>query len=51
MTEQACGRIDRMNTEFVDLYYYQFISKAPIDMAIRKALLNKKNFNERSFVH
>lgn len=49
MTEQACGRIDRMNTQFIDLYYYQFRSKAPIDLAIRAALSKKKNFNERSF--
>ena len=49
MTEQACGRIDRMNTKFIDLYYYQFRSKSPIDLAIRAALSRKKNFNEKSF--
>ena len=50
MTEQAAGRIDRMNTKFVDLYYYMFRSKAPIDLAIARALSKKKNFNESSFL-
>ena len=50
MTEQAAGRIDRMNTEFVDLYYYILKSKSPIDLAIARALSKKKNFNEKSFL-
>lgn len=49
MTEQAMGRIDRRNTEFTDLYYYDFKTYAPIDMAIARALKRKKNFNESSF--
>lgn len=46
---QAQGRIDRLNTPFTDLYYYHIRSRAPIDMAIRRALVNKKDFNERSY--
>lgn len=43
--EQAHGRTDRMNTPFVDLYYYTFKSKAGIDQAIWKSLKAKKSFN------
>ena len=47
--EQASGRIDRMNTPFEMLYYYHFISHSPIDLAIRKALIQKQTFNESRF--
>lgn len=46
---QAAGRIDRLNTPFSDLYYYHLKTKAPIDMAITRALKQKKNFNEKDF--
>ena len=48
--EQATGRIDRLNTPFRDLYYYHLKSRSGIDLAISKALKEKKQFNERKFV-
>lgn len=48
--EQSRGRIDRMNTPFYDLYYYELVSKAPIDKAIKKAILSKRLFNENNFL-
>ena len=47
---QAAGRIDRLNTPFKDLYYYHLKSRSGIDLAISKALKEKKQFNERKFV-
>jgi hypothetical protein len=49
INEQAKGRIDRMNTPFIDLYYYIFRSNSSIDHAISKAITTKKNFNERAY--
>lgn len=46
---QACGRIDRMNTPFTDLYYYHLRARSGIDLGIFKALKEKKNFNEGKF--
>ena len=43
---QAAGRIDRRNTPYRDLYYFHLKSKAPIDLAIGRALKDKKQFNE-----
>ena len=50
MTTQAAGRIDRLNTPFKDLYYYHLKSRSGIDLAISKALSQKKKFNEGKFV-
>lgn len=47
--EQAMGRIDRMNTPFEHLYYYNFLSTSQIDQAIKKALRQKRQFNESRF--
>lgn len=47
---QACGRIDRLNTPFRDLYYYHLKSNASIDLSISRAIKNKKRFNEGAFV-
>lgn len=49
MMTQAAGRIDRMNTPYKDLYYYHFKSRSSIDLAISKALNEKKKFNETGF--
>lgn len=43
---QAAGRVDRLNTPFTDLYYYHLRSRSGIDVAIKRALNNKKKFNE-----
>lgn len=49
-TIQAAGRIDRLNTPFTDLYYYYLRSTSVIDLAIRKAFNNKRDFNENRFM-
>lgn len=46
---QSAGRIDRLNTPFSDLYYFHLCSKAGIDLAIRRAIREKRNFNESLF--
>ena len=46
---QATGRINRRNTPFKDLYYYHLRSMAPIDKAIKQALLAKRDFNEKKY--
>lgn len=43
---QAHGRIDRLNTPFTNLFYYNLVSSALIDTLIRKCLDGKRSFNE-----
>lgn len=45
VTEQSYGRIDRLNTKFIDLFYYLPMSTAWIEKAMRKAFLGKRDFN------
>ena len=47
---QAAGRIDRLNTPFTDLYFYYLKSKSAIDLGIARALAEKKDFNNTTFV-
>lgn len=44
-TEQAYGRIDRMNTPFGLLFYYLPMSDSYIDRAVRRAWKEKRDFN------
>ena len=46
---QAEGRINRLNTPYQDLYYYHLRSRSGIDLAIHRALMDKKTFNEGAF--
>lgn len=48
--QQSAGRIDRLNTPFTDLYYYHLKSRSGIDLAISRALREKRNFSERKYV-
>ena len=48
--QQSAGRIDRLNTPYSDLYYYHLKSRSGIDLAISRALKEKKNFNETRYV-
>lgn len=46
---QAEGRINRLNTPYQELYYYHLRSRSGIDLAIHRALMDKKTFNEGAF--
>lgn len=47
--EQSCGRIDRMNTPYIDLNYYILRSRSGLDLAISRSLRQKKKFNETKY--
>lgn len=49
--EQAKGRINRLNTPFIDLYFYMLKSKSNIDLAISQAIREKRKFNECRFAN
>lgn len=49
--KQASGRIDRLNTPFKDLHYYHLKSRSGIDLAIGRALKEKKDFNAEKYVN
>lgn len=49
--KQSAGRINRMNTPYKELYYYHLRSFSPIDIAIKRALALKRNFNEKTYVN
>jgi hypothetical protein len=44
-TEQAYGRIDRLNTPYQLLFYYLPMSDSYIDRAVRRAWKEKRDFN------
>ena len=48
--EQASGRIDRLNTPYKKLNYYHIKTHAPIDIAISRAIKDKKRFNESKWI-
>lgn len=47
---QAAGRIDRLNSPFMNLYIYTITTNSKIDIAIAKSLSEKKDFNEKHFL-
>jgi len=47
--EQSHGRIDRLNSPFLDLYYFIMRSKSTVDWAVWRSLMSKKNFNVKNY--
>lgn len=48
-TEQASGRINRLNTPFKDLYFYHLKSNSWVDLRISKNLAMKKDFTLKDY--
>ena len=48
---QAAGRIDRLTSPYTDLFYFHLRSRSGIDLAISRALSQKKDFNARRFIN
>lgn len=46
---QAHGRIDRINTDYTDLYYYSAASQSVIDKLVQGCIRRKKSFNEGAY--
>lgn len=49
VNHQAKGRTDRLDTTYVNQYYYIFRSTSAIDNMINKSITLKKDFNEKAF--
>ena len=48
--EQAQGRIDRLNTNYVNLWYFVLKSDATIDNMIYASLMDRRDFYEHDFL-
>lgn len=46
---QASGRIDRLNTPYLDLYYYHLKSRSSVDLSLARAYEERKDFNASAF--
>lgn len=47
---QSMGRIDRLDSPWEQLYIYLLVSDSVIDRAVKKALDEKRSFNERNLL-
>lgn len=50
IVEQAEGRIDRLNTPYIDLEYYFLMSNSNVEKDIYKAIKTKEKFNESAWL-
>jgi hypothetical protein len=50
VNHQAKGRTDRLDTKYVDQYYYILRSTSAIDNMINKSITLKRDFNEKAFL-